>query len=309
MDPLTIAAAAVFGSLVVGGTAGFSLAFERHRVNQALRSVRTVELGADQLRDRSLAAPAANRLLLPLMERALGAARRFTPVHQLERFERKLALAGHPEGWDPARLAAIRFFGRLVGPLMMTTALLSAGIGTPQALVVAGMVGLMFHLAPDVLLDRIISRRRAEVRATLADAIDLLIIMVEAGLGFDVALGRVAAQVPGALGEEMHRTVQEIRLGRGRSDALRGLADRSGIIHVRGLVSAIIQAEQFGLTISDVLRQQADELRERRRQEAQEHAQKIPVKILMPLIFFIMPALFVVLLGPGAVQIYEAIIR
>ncbi|MFT4745316.1 MAG: tight adherence protein C [Nitriliruptoraceae bacterium] len=309
MDPLIIVAVAVFGAIVVGGTAGFSLALERRRVNLALRSVATVELGADQLRDASLALPAANRLLVPVMERALGAARRFTPVHQLARFDGKLELAGHPEGWDPARLAAIRFFGRLIGPILAAAALLSAGVGTAQTAVVAGMVALMVHLGPDVLLNRIISRRRAEVRATLADAIDLLIIMVEAGLGFDVALGRVARQVPGALGEEMHRTVQEIRLGRGRSDALRGLADRTGIIHVRGLVSAIIQADQFGLTISDVLRQQADELRERRRQEAHEHAQKIPVKVLMPLIFFIMPALFVVLLGPGTVQIYEAIIR
>lgn len=309
MDPLLITALAVFGSITVGGTAVLSHALERRRINQTIRNVSTIELAPDQLRERELAASAKRRLLMPMLQRVLNGARRFTPVHQLERFERKLVLAGHPEGWDPARLAAIRFFGRLVGPVAMGVLLLAAGVGPARALVVAGLLGLMFHLGPDVLLDGIIKRRQEEVRTTLADAMDLLIIMVEAGLAFDTALTRVSRQVPGAFGEELHRTVQEIHFGRSRADALRGLADRTGLVHVRGLVSSIIQAEEFGLTISDVLRQQAAELRERRRQEAEEHAQKIPVKVLIPLIFFIMPSLFIVLLGPGVFQIYEAIIQ
>lgn len=309
MDPLLVTALAVFGMVALGGTAGLSLALERRRVHRTLRNVSTVELGADQLRERALADPMAKRLLLPFLGHVLGASRRLTPLHQLERFERKLLLAGNPEEWDAARLAAVRFFGRVLGPTLVAMVLLAAGTGPLQVVVLSGMVALVFQLGPDVLLDRMIARRQEEIRTTLADAMDLLIIMVEAGLGFDAAMARVARQIPGALGEELRRTVQEIQLGRSRAEALRGLADRTGIVHVRGLVAAIIQAEQFGITISEVLRQQASELRERRRQEAEEHAQKIPVKVLLPLIFFILPSLFIVLLGPGVMQIYDAIIR
>lgn len=307
MDMILLAAATSFGAIVIGGTAGLSLALERRRVNRTLRAVATVELAPEQLRERALAAPAAQRLVRPFVEHLLGAARRFTPVHQLDRFTRKLELAGHPEGWDAPRLAALRFFGRLIGPLVVAGLLLAAGTAVPRIIVLAGLVALLFQLGPDVLLDRRIAERQDEVRTTIADAIDLLVITVEAGLGFDVALDRISRQVPGALGEELHRTVQEINLGRSRSDALRGLADRTGVIHVRMLVGSIVQAEQFGLTVSDVLRQQAGELRERRRQDAEEHAQKIPIKVLTPLIFFILPALFIVLLGPGAMQLRDAL--
>lgn len=309
MDPVVIAAAAAFGAVLIAGTTGLSLAMERRRVNRSLRNVASVELGPDQLRHRALAAPARDRLVVPTVELLGRAARRFTPLHQLERFDRKLELAGRPENWDAPRLAAIRFFGRLLAPLATVLVLGIADVGALQVIVLAALTGLLFQLGPDVLLDGRVRRRQLEIRQSIADAIDLLVISVEAGLGFDQALDRVARQVPGALGEELHRTVQEIHLGRSRTDALRGLGIRTGVVYIRALVAAIIQAEQFGLTISDVLRQQAEELRERRRQEAEEHAQKIPVKILTPLIFFILPALFIVLLGPGAMQISDTLLR
>lgn len=309
MDSLLLATVASFGAVLVAATAGLSLALERRRVNRTLRNVASVELSPDQLRERALAVPARDRLVRPFVRWAAGAARRFTPVHQLDRFGRKLELAGRPEGWDPARLAALRFFGRLLGPLVVVVVLVPVGVPAAQLIVLAGLVSLMFQLGPDVLLDRRIAERQRRLKHSIADAIDLLVISVEAGLGFDQALERVSRQVPGALGEELHRTVQEIHLGRSRGEALRGLGARTGVIHIRSLTGALIQAEQFGLTISDVLRQQAAELRERRRQEAEEHAQKIPVKILTPLIFCILPALFVVLLTPGAMQIYDALLR
>lgn len=307
MDPVIIAALASFGAVLVGAVTGLSVALERRTVNRNLRNVSSTELAPDQLRERALAAPARDRLVRPFVEWLGASARRFTPVHQLDRFTRKLELAGNPEGWDASRLAALRFFGRAVGPVAVVALLAAVGAGVPQTVVLAALVGLAFQVGPDVLLDRRIAARQTSIRAAIADAIDLLIITIEAGLGFDSALERVARQVPGPLGEELHRTVQEVHLGRARSAALRGLGRRTGVIHVRGLVGAIIQAEQFGLTISDVLRQQAAELRERRRQEAEEHAQKIPVKVLTPLIFFILPALFVVLLGPGVMQLMETL--
>ena len=309
MDPVVVAALAAFGSVLIAATAGVSLALERRRVNRSLRNVASVELAPDQLRQRALAAPARDRLVVPAVEWLGRAARRFTPLHQLERFDRKLELAGRPEGWDAPRLAAIRFFGRLLAPLATVLVLGAADVAALQVIVVAALAGLLFQMGPDVLLDGRIRRRQLAIRQAIADAIDLLVISVEAGLGFDQALDRVARQVPGALGEELHRTVQEIHLGRARTDALRSLGVRTGVVYIRAFVAAIIQAEQFGLTVSDVLRQQAEELRERRRQEAEELAQKIPVKILTPLIFFILPALFIVLLGPGAMQIHDTLLR
>ena len=200
MDPIVVAAVASFAAVLIGGTAGFSLALERRRVNRSLRNVASVELGPDQLRQRALAVPARDRLVVPAVEWLGRAARRFTPLHQLERFDRKLELAGRPDGWDAPRLAAIRFFGRLLAPLGTVLVLGLADVAALQVLVLAALAGLLFQLGPDVLLDGRIRRRQQDIRQSIADAIDLLVISVEAGLGFDQALDRVARQVPGALG-------------------------------------------------------------------------------------------------------------
>jgi tight adherence protein C len=307
MDMLLLAAIATFGSVVIAGTAVLSQAIERRRVSRTLRALPTSELRPDDLRGRTLAIPAAERLLRPTGKWLAGLARRLTPVAALERFDEKLVRAGRPAGWDPARLAAIRLIGRVVMPVIVYVVMTRIGLGAPQAIVLAIVSGLAMHIGPDALLDNMIGERQESIRAALPDVIDLMTITVEAGLGFDAALDRVARTTQGPLGDELRRTVRDMSLGRPRSEALRAWADRVNLPELRGLVSSLVQAEQFGITMGDVLRSQADELRERRRQRAEEHAQKMPVKILIPLIFLILPAMFVVLVGPGVLDLAEAL--
>lgn len=307
MDMLLIATLATFAAVAVAGSVVISQVIERRRVARTLRALPTSELRPDDLRGRTLAIPVLDRLLRPLGENLIGVVRRMTPVGQLERFDEKLGQAGRPAGWDPARLAAIRLLGRVVVPVAVYFALGATGLGRGQAIVLAIVSGVAMHIGPDALLDNMIGKRQEEIRTALPDTIDLLTITVEAGLGFDAALDRVSRSTEGALGEELRRTVRDMSLGRPRGESLRAWADRVQLPELRTLVSSLVQAEQFGITIGDVLRSQAEELRERRRQRAEEHAQKIPVKILLPLIFLILPSMFVVLIGPGILDLIEAL--
>jgi tight adherence protein C len=147
------------------------------------------------------------------------------------------------------------------------------------------------------------------MQRALPDALDLLSITVEAGLGFDAAVARVARQSGGPLGEELHRVLQEMQIGKSRSDALRDLADRTSIPELKSFVLAMVQADIFGISIAKVLQVQAKEMRLKRRQRAEEQAQKVPVKIVFPLILCIFPSLFIVLLGPAVITIYENILQ
>jgi len=161
---------------------------------------------------------------------------------------------------------------------------------------------------PNAWLQRKIDDRAHTMLRALPDVLDLLVISVEAGLGFDSALSRVVATVPGPLSEEFFRMLQETRVGVSRRDAMRHLMDRTDLDELRSFMLAMIQAEAFGVTIARVLRVQADEMRVKRRQRAQEKAFAAPVKLVFPLVFCIFPALFIVLLGPAAIQIGTAFV-
>jgi tight adherence protein C len=165
------------------------------------------------------------------------------------------------------------------------------------------------YYLPEWILRSKSGKRQALMRRALPDALDLLSITVEAGLGFDAAMARVARQAGGPLGEEMHRVLQEMQIGKSRSEALRDFGERSSVPELKSFVLAMVQADIFGVSIAKVLHVQANEMRIKRRQRAEEEAQRVPVKIIFPLILCIFPSLFVVLLGPAAITIYNNIIH
>jgi len=232
---------------------------------------------------------------------------RFTAGDQAERIRRKLDLAGNPPKWDVDRVIAFKvlgLFGGLIFGIFLGTVF--GGI-LPTIAMAIGLSLLGFYL-PNIVLYQVAYNRSEQLRKDLPDALDLLTISVEAGLAFDAALSQVARNSDGALADEFFRVLQEMQIGMGRSEAMRALGERTDVAELQGFVTAMVQADAFGIPIANVLRVQAKEMRVKRSQRAEEMAQKVPVKILFPLIFCILPCLFIVVLGPAAINIYDSII-
>jgi tight adherence protein C len=240
-----------------------------------------------------------DRLLRPMIDGMGRRARRLTPAGWIRALERRVELAGSTT-WTLERALAAKLLlaalGFLVGWIWVQPV-------TPISLTLAVVLGLMGYVAPDVALYGRASERMDAIRLALPDTLDQLTISVEAGLGFDAALQRVATSGDGPLADELQRTVNEITVGIPRNQAFRHLLDRTDVTELRHFVVALQQAEQYGLPIARVLRVQASELRIKRRQRAEERALKIPVKIVFPLVTCIFPALFIVLLGPAFIRI------
>lgn len=300
---------AAFGAIVLLVATAGDFVLERERMFKTLRTVRAIELTPQQLRKRELSIPFVRRVLVPAFQRAGVFFRRLTPAGVIERLQKELVYAGSPPGWDAERVLAMKTI-TLGGGVVL--ALLFSRVGNLDALQGLVLIALAVYVGyylPEWILRSRSGRRQYRIQRALPDALDLLSITVEAGLGFDAAMARVARQEGGPLGEEMHRVLQEMQLGKSRSDALRDFGDRSTVPELKSFVLAMIQADIFGISVSKVLHVQAAEMRTKRRQRAEEQAQKVPVKIIFPLILCIFPALFVVLLGPAAITIYENIIQ
>ena len=292
----------VFLGIVVA-IASFSFA-ERDGVARSLAAVEAIKAAPDPMRQQ-LDAPFNERVTGPMFQRLTSLGRRFTPNDQSSRLRRKLDLAGNPPGWDTDRILAFKMLGLLVGAAVGFIVPLLFG-NVAWALVFGIGLAVLGFFLPNILLYQRAYDRSQTIQRELPDALDLLVISVESGLGFDAALAQVARNTQGPLAEEFFRVLQEMQLGTGRSDAMRALADRTDVTDLRGFVTAMVQADAFGIPIANVLRIQAREMRIRRSQRAEESAQKVPVKILFPLIFCILPALFIVILGPAAIQIMTA---
>lgn len=256
----------------------------------------------DDRADRSF----ADRVLDPLQHRVVRIGRRVTGADHADRIRRRLDLAGNPRSWTVDRVLSLKVLGALALPALalLYGALLGA---SPTWLVALGVGGLVVgFLAPDLYLYQCAEKRAAEIRRSLADAVDLLTISVEAGLGFDAALQQVARNTTGPLSAEFGRVLREMQLGKSRSEALRGLLERSNVTELHAFVGAMVQADAFGISVGQVLRVQSAEIRLKRRQYAEERAQKVPVKIMIPLVLFILPCLFVVVLGPAALSAMDS---
>ena len=302
---LALGLSAIFLAIaVVLATVGV-MTSERQQVGRSLAAVQAIQ-SAPTAMQRELNRPFSQRVLTPSLTRLTTLGRRFTPGDQLARIRHRLELAGNPPRWDVDRVIALKMLGLIVGFLLGVSlpVLLGAGpltvIGVTICLVAVG------YFAPNLVLYQLAYNRREQMRRELPDALDLLTISVEAGLAFDAALSQVARNTTGPLAEELFRVLQEMQIGLGRPDALRALGDRTDLPELRGFVTAMVQADSFGIPIAAVLRVQAREMRVKRSQRAEELAQKVPVKILFPLIFCILPALFVVILGPAAITIFQS---
>jgi tight adherence protein C len=286
----------------------FTIAVQTGRAERA----RAIELLETQvkapsvfLREEELALPFSQRALAPVVSGLGEVGRRVTPGGIRRRIARKLVLAGSPAGWDADKVAALKVLGTVVGfalAFFVTKAVALSGL-TSTTMIMVGTLG--GYLSPDLVLDRKVEERQKALRRALPDTMDLLTISVEAGLGFDAAMAQVIHNVPGPLSQEMGRMLQEIQLGVTRADAFRHLAARTNVDEMSAFVLAMIQADVFGISIANVLRAQAKELRVRRRQNAERIAMQIPVKILFPMILCVMPALFIVVLGPGTIRIFR----
>ena len=277
---------------------------ERTAVSRSMAALRRMDTPGDM--QAELDKSFDERVLAPARARMLKLGRRLTPQGQIDKMARRLEAAGSPAGWDVNRVISVKVLAGGVGLLFGFALPLAAQASV--LVVIGSMIALtaLGWYAPDLAIYQIAYNRREQIRKDLPDALDLLTITVEAGLAFDAAVTQVARNTEGPLADEFFRVLQEIQLGRSRGQALEQMAERIHVDELNTFVSAVVQADSLGIPIAQVLRVQAREMRIKRSQRAEEAAQKVPVKILFPLIFCIMPALFVVVIGPAVITIYHS---
>ncbi|HLU42612.1 MAG TPA: type II secretion system F family protein [Microthrixaceae bacterium] len=278
---------------------------ERQMVRESLRQLDGYEV--ENQRDQQLLDPLKDRAIKPVLEGLTGLGKRFTPVGYVDKVRQKFVHMGNTSPQAVDRFLAVRavtvvlavvvFLAVFVVNLTPFEGNLRLGVG---ALLILGLL-----LGPDSILNRKVEERQLAIQRALPDILDLLTISVEAGLGFEQAVDRVITAVPGPLSDEFSRMLGETRAGAARADAMRAMDERCDVPDLRAFVLAIIQADTFGVSIGRVLRSQSQEMRIKRRQLAQERAQKAPVKMLFPMVFCIFPALFVVILGPAILSIMD----
>jgi tight adherence protein C len=249
--------------------------------------------------------PLSQRVILPLIKKLSEVGLRSSPIRSREALSDKLRAAGNPFGLGVGEFIAIRML--LIILLGFAGVMISGGKGTMNALKMGVLLAAIGGLTPDIVLNSKVAGRKAEIQYCLPDALDLLTVSVEAGLGFDAALSKVVEKSKGALSQEFARLLQEIRIGKPRREALRELSDKVQVDDFSSFAATLIQAEQLGVSIGKILRVQSETMRTRRRQRAQENAMKAPIKILFPMIFFIFPAIFIVLLGPAVLNLISAL--
>lgn len=294
---LVVAAIALVG-LAVGGD---------RPTGGVTRSIAVLEAmsSAPEVLTKELDRPFGERVLEPLQARALTLGRRLSGADSADRIRYKLDLAGNPRGWTVDRVLS----GKVIGAIALALVGLALAMvaGAPATLKILGLLagaGLGFFV-PDFYLYQRGYDRSQQMQRDLPDAIDLMTISVESGLGFDAAVQQVARNTEGPLAEEFSRLLREMQIGQGRSEALRSMAERTNVDELKSFVSAMVQADMLGIPVAQVLRVQSGEMRVKRRQRAETKAQQVPVKITIPLIFCILPCLFMAVMGPAVLTVLD----
>jgi tight adherence protein C len=286
----------------------------RYAVEQRLEQIREAE---DQTAEEELSKPFVQRLLLPIGASFAEAFRRYTPAEVSDRTQRKLVMAGLFPRVTASHLLGLCGLSSLGCFLMMVLLLITLSQGSGATVRYDDPLNVLFlavgvgggYMLPQFMLSRKVSVRQMDILLSLPYAIDILSISVEAGMGFDAGVGYTMRKIKGPLAEEFAKTLNEIRLGKPRLEALEDLGNRTGVDELKTFITAVVHASRLGGSITNTLRIQADSMRVRRRQRAQEQAMKAPVKMVFPLVLFIFPALFVVILGPAALSIYQQLLQ
>ncbi|MFC7493409.1 MULTISPECIES: type II secretion system F family protein [unclassified Nocardioides] len=298
----------VFGALALTLAVISVVTTERRGAARSLAMVRALDQAPDVVK-QELERPFSERVVAPLGERLTGIGRRLVRADTAERIQHRLDIAGNPPGWDVSRIIGLKVLG--LGVLSGLALLYTLGAGQPllRVVVITACLGAFGHVLPDILLYNAGQKRAVLMQRALPDALDLLTISVEAGLGFDAAIAKVARNTTGPLAQEFARLLQEMQIGMGRMEAMRAMAERTSMKDLRSFCLAMVQADNLGIPIGRVLRVQSKEMRVKRRQRAEEKAQQVPVKIMIPLVLFILPCLFLVIGGPVAITMIDTFSR
>jgi tight adherence protein C len=297
---IVAAVAAVSVLLIAVGVAG-----SRQEDPLKARLNQLGQMTAKDLQELELQQPFFNRTIKPLAGRLSGAVARITSSSFTERTEKRLAMAGNPGDMKVSDWLGIKVIasGVLAGVLFILFGVLGGDI--TQGLLMGLLGAGIGYIGPEFWLGRRVKARQKAILIQIPDALDLLTISVRAGLGFDAALGKVVEKMKGPLVDEFRRALAEVRVGKARREALRDIVPRTEVQPLSNFISAIIQAEQLGVSISKVLQVQSEQLRIERRQRAEEQAAQAPIKMLFPLVGCIFPSLFVVILGPALILIMQ----
>ena len=252
--------------------------------------------------------PFTQRVIVPLLQRIGEMSTSITPQKVLQDTTTKLEIAGNPGRIDASTFLASRFVVAVVfgGILFMVSLLAPVKWPLGQTFLVVTIFTVLGFFFPQLWFQTRINARQKDVRKAMPDALDLLTICVEAGLGFEAAMSKVSEKWENELSLALLRAIREIQLGKSRRDAMRDMADRIGIPEMTSFVAAIIQSEILGVSLAKVLRIQSDQMRVKRRQRAEEQAHQAPVKMVIPLVFLIFPSIFIILLTPAGIQLSKS---
>lgn len=273
----------------------------KSRLGQALAAEDTFDV-----RQVELSKPISERIVRPALVKLSLLAGRILPVGILRSLEPKVIRAGTPGGLAANEYVGLKVFLALGLPAVLYYA--GQTPDSPRQTLMLFLATLCGWKLPDFYLAKKAGERAQAIEKSLPDTLDLLTVSVEAGLGFDGAIAKVVEKSKGPVAAEFRRVLQEIKMGKTRREGLRDLAERSGVDDVTTFVNALIQSDQLGLSIGNTLRIQSEQMRRKRRQRIEEQAMKAPVKMLIPLILFIFPTIFIVLLGPALIQVLDGLV-
>lgn len=305
----------VFGALVlIGAIAVIVVSLRRNAQGEEedplqARLAEFIQRGdVTSLEEIELSQPFSERVIIPLIRRIGEFSARFTPQKAIQDTARRLELAGNPWPIDAATFLAIRFILAVVlGGFLVAVVLISPPSNPNDNFMYIGGATFAGFFLPHLMLTSRITRRQKEILKAMPDALDLLTICVEAGLGFDAAMSKVSEKWDNELSLAFARTIREVQLGKVRREALKDMSDRLGIPEMTSFVAAIIQSEQLGVSMARVLRIQSDQMRIKRRQRAEEEAHKAPVKMIIPMALLIFPTIMIIILTPAALQIANSL--